>query len=173
MQTKWGALQFALSPYNLLVAFRVYLSHSVAPYELGAVYGIAELAARKGMEPIVSDRRWAPDAPPARILQALKGINAFVVIATSSGSDLEWVNTELAEAIKLGLSPEAVVSVIDSSVAPPTTGKVLTINRASLPDTISRTATTLEQLQFERNQRNLLAGLLLGGLAALLLASRD
>ena len=165
--------RFAHSPYNRAVAFRVYLSHSVAAYELGAVYGIAELAARRGMEPIVSDRRWAPTAPPVRIVQSLTGLNAFVVMATSSGSELEWVNTELAEALKLGLSPAAVVSVIDSGVEPPATGRILTINRASLAETISETAATLEQLQMERKQKNLLAGLLLGGLAALLLASKD
>lgn len=156
------------------MAFRVYLSHSVAPHELGAVYGIAELAAKKGMDPVLSDRHWAPnDVPPARIVQGLKGIDALVVIATSPGSHLNWVNIELAEAIKLGLHPGRVVSVIDSEIQPPTTGKVLTINRANLSDTISKTAAMLEQLHLERNQKNLLAGLLLGGLAALLLASRE
>jgi len=45
------------------MSFRVYVSHSVAPYELGAIYGMAELAARKGMEPIIPDRQWPPDAP--------------------------------------------------------------------------------------------------------------
>lgn len=125
------------------------------------------------MEPIVSDRLWAPDAPPSRIVQALKGIDAFVAIATSSGSNLEWVNTELAEAVRLGLSPGAVVSAVDSGVAPPATGKVLKIDRANLPETIAKTSATLDQLQLERNQKNLLAGLLLGGLVALLLASKD
>lgn len=165
---------FRLRPYNIHVAFRVYLSHSVAPHELGAVYGIAELAAKKGMQPILSDRHWAPDeVPPARIVQGLTGINAFVVIATSSGSHLDWVNAELAEAIKLGLGREAVVSVVDPEIEPPRPGRVLTINRASLPETISKTAETLDHLHLEQSQKNLLAGLLLGGLAALLLASRE
>ena len=155
------------------MAFRVYLSHSVAPHELGAVYGIAELAARKGIEPIVSDRQWLPDAPPSRIVQALSGLSALVVIATASGTDLEWVNAELAEATRLGLSPQAVLSVVDRSVTTPAIGKVLKIDRGSFPETISKTSAILEQLQLERNQKNLLAGLLLGGLAALLLASKD
>ena len=155
------------------MAFRVYLSHSVAPHELGAVYGIAELAARKGMEPIVLDRHWAPNAPPARVLQALQGLGAFVAIATTSGTKVEWVNTELAEAARSGLNQEAIISVVDASVTPPTIGKVLKIDRGSLPITIAKTLTILEQLQLERSQKNLLAGLLLGGLAALLLASKD
>ncbi len=126
------------------------------------------------MDPVLSDRHWTPnDAPPARIVQGLKGLDAFVAIATSQGSHIHWVNVELAEAIKLGLRPERVVSVIDSEIRPPTTGKVLTINRADLSDTIAKTAAALEQLQLERSEKNLLAGLVLGGLAALLLASRE
>jgi len=125
------------------------------------------------MEPIVSDRLWAANAPPMRIVQSLKGIDAFVAIATSSGSHLEWVNAELAAAVRLGLSPGAVVSVVDSGVSPPAPGRVLKVDRANLPETITKTSATLEQLHLERNQENLLAGLLLGGLAALLLASRD
>jgi hypothetical protein len=155
------------------VAFRVYLSHSVGPHELGAIYGIAELAAKKDMEPIVTDRRWSPEAPPARILQFLKGLDAFVVIATESGRDLPWVNNELSVAIQSGLNAQAVVSVVDEGVTPPPTGRVITIDRLQLPETIRRTVEILEQLNLERNQRNLLAGLLLGGLVALVLASKD
>lgn len=125
------------------------------------------------MEPIVSDRLWAPDAPPARIVQALKGINAFVAIATSSGGHLEWLNSELSEAVRLGLNQGAIVSAVDSGVAPPAAGKVLRIDRANLAETIAKVSAALDQLQLERNQKNLLAGLLVGGLAALLLASKD
>lgn len=155
------------------MAFRVYLSHSVGPHELGAIYGIAELAAKKGMEPVMVDRRWSPDAPPARILEFLKGLDAFVVIATASGGDLAWVNSELAAAIRSGLNPQAVVSVIDEGVTPPTPERVVTIDRLGLPETITRTVKILEQLHLGRNQRNLLAGLLLGGVVAVLLASKD
>jgi hypothetical protein len=119
------------------------------------------------------DRHWAPNAPPARVLQALKGLGAFVAIATTSGTNLEWVNTELAEAARSGLNHETIVSVLDASVTPPTIGKVLTIDRGSVSETISKTLTVLDQFQLERSQKNLLAGLLLGGLAALLLASKD
>ena len=35
--------------------FRVYLSHSVAPHELGAIYGMAQLAEGRGLQAIVSD----------------------------------------------------------------------------------------------------------------------
>ena len=155
------------------MAFRVYISHSVAPYELGAIYGVAELAAKKGMEPIVWDRGWAPGALPARIAQLLKELDAFVAIATVSGGHVDWINAELAEALRSGLNPENVVSVVDEGVTPPSTGAVVKINRDDLSSTIRESVEILGRLQVGRNQKNLLAGLILGGLAALLLTSKE
>lgn len=155
------------------MSFRVYISHSVAPHELGAIYGMAELAARKGMEPIIPDRRWSPDAPPARIAQLLKGADAFVSLATFAGQDISWVNRELDEVLRLGLRPQNLVSVIDEGLTPPSTGEVVIIDRTNFDRTITKAGAILERLQLERTQRNLLAGLVLGGLIALLLASKD
>ncbi len=155
------------------MSFRVYISHSVSPHELGAIYGVAELAARKGMEPIVPDRRWSPDSPPARIAQPLKNLGAFVVIATVGGKDLAWVNAELSVGVQQGMNPVNVVSVVDVGIAPPSTGRMVTIDRANLPTTITEAVNVLEQIQLEQTQRNLLAGLVLGGLVALVLASKD
>jgi hypothetical protein len=155
------------------MAFRVYLSHSVAPAELGAIYGIAELAARKGTEPIIPDRQWRPDALPARIQQLLQGVDAFVVIATSFGTETDWVNAELSMVLRAGVPPNAIVSVVDAGVLMPPAGQTVTIDRGNFAKTLRDTVELLERLQMERNQRNLLAGMLLGGLAVLLFASRD
>jgi len=155
------------------MSFRVYVSHSVAPYELGAIYGMAELAARKGMEPIIPDRQWPPDAPPVRIAQLLKGLHAFVAVATLPGPYIPWVNRELEEGLRLGLNPQNVVSVIDEGVKPPSAGEVVVIDRTNFDKTIGKAVRILEHLQLERTQRNVLAGLILGGLIALLLASKE
>lgn len=155
------------------MAFRVYISHSVAPHELGAIYGIAELAAKKDMDPIVWDRRWAPGAVPARVSQLLTGLDAFVAIATVSGTHLEWINAELAEALRLGLNQENVISVLDEVLAPPQMGAVVKINRDDPSVTIRETVDVLKRLHVSRNQKNLLAGLILGGLATLLLTSKE
>lgn len=155
------------------MAFRVYISHSVAPHELGAIYGMVELAARKGMEPIIPDRRWPPDTPPARIQQLLQGLDAFVVVATLFGQHIDWVNAELATAKRLGMKAENLVSVIDKGVIVPSMGEVVTINRMDVQATIAQAVQKLERLQIDQAQRNLLAALLLGGLVALLLASRE
>lgn len=156
------------------MAFRVYISHSVAPHELGAIYGVAELAAKKGMEPIVWDRAWDPATPPARIVQLLTGIDALVAIATVSGTHIDWINTELEEALRSGLNRENVISVLDEQVTPPPVGAVVKINRYEISSTIQETVDILERLHhIGQNQKTLLAGLILGGLAALLLTSKE
>lgn len=155
------------------MSFRVYISHSVAPHELGAIYGVAELAARKGMEPIVPDRRWQAVMPPPRIAQLLTNLDAFVVMATILGQDLEWVKRELSAALQSGLNPQNVVSVVDQGITPPLAGAVLTIDRSNLAETVAEAVRVLERLQLERSQQNLLAGLVVGGLVALLLASKE
>ena len=155
------------------MAFRVYLSHSVAPHELGAIYGMAELAERKGMQPIVPDRRWQRVTPPPRITELLGGLDAFVIIATRLGGDLERVNAELSEAVRLGLKPENVVSVVDEGIEPPQWGPVITIDRYNFRATMEQVVGTLERFQLDRTQRNLLGALIVGGLVALLLASKE
>ena len=154
------------------MSFRVYISHSIAPYELGAIYGMAELASRKGMEPIIPDRRWQSITPPPRIMQLLAGLDAFVVIATSAGQDLELVNRELSTALELGLKSQNVISVIDQSIQPPGAGVVVILDRTNLRWT-EEVVKVLEKFQLQRTQQNLLAGLIVGGLIALILASKD
>lgn len=155
------------------MSFRVYISHSVAPHELGAIYGMAELAAKKGMEPIIPDRRWLAATPPARIQQLLRGLDAFVAVATLSGQHIDWVNAELAAAMSLGMKAQNLVSVIDDGVVVPSAGQVVTIHRGDFQTTMRQAVGILEALQMDQTQRNLLAGLVLGGLIALLLGSRE
>lgn len=151
----------------------MYIAHSVAPHELGAIYAMAELAARKGMDPIIPDRQWHVDLLPARIQQFLKGLDAFVAVATFEGTHLPWLNAEVSAALNLGTDPNRIVSVVDHGLDTPPIGQKVTIDRANFDATISNTVARLEQLQIDRTQKNLLAGLVLGGLMALLLTSRE
>ncbi len=156
------------------MAFRVYLSHSVAPHELGAIYGMAQLAEGRGLQPIVPDRRWQRVAPPPRIAQLLEGLDAFVIVATRLGEEMEWVKAELSTALRLGLKPENVVSVVDEGIDVPwASGSVITIDRSDFQTTMEQVVGTLARLQLDRNQRNLLGALIVGGLVALLLASKE
>ncbi len=156
-----------------LASFRVYISHSVGPHELGAVYGMAELSARQAMQPIVPDRRWDYHALPARISELLRGLDAFVAVATLSGQHSEWVNAELAEALRMGLNQQRIISVVDQGIPHPDAGRVVIIRRDNFQQTVEETAAMLQQVQLEQTQRNLLVGLVLGGLLALLLATRQ
>jgi len=108
-----------------------------------------------------------------RIAQLLKGLHAFVAVATLPGPYIPWVNRELEEGLRLGLNPQNVVSVIDEGVKPPSAGEVVVIDRTNFDKTIGKAVRILEHLQLERTQRNVLAGLILGGLIALLLASKE
>jgi hypothetical protein len=105
-------------------------------------------------------------------MQILAGLDAFVVIATSAGRDLEWINRELSSAVKLGLKSQNVISVIDPSIQPPGTGVVVVLDRTNLRWT-EEVVKVLEKFQLQRTQQNLLAGLIVGGLIALILASKD
>ncbi len=138
------------------MALRVYLSHSVAPHELGAIYGMAELAQRRGMEPIVPDRRWKPFAPPTGLLQNL---DAFVVVATRFGQNLDWVNAELPEALRLGLNHSNVISVVDAGLSFPSFGESVVIERNNFWVTSEKVVHLLEGFQMGQSQRNLLAAL--------------
>jgi len=105
-------------------------------------------------------------------MQLLAGLDAFVVIATSAGQDLELVNRELSTALELGLKSQNVISVIDQSIQPPGAGVVVILDRTNLRWT-EEVVKVLEKFQLQRTQQNLLAGLIVGGLIALILASKD
>ncbi len=87
---------------------------------------------------------------------------------------MEWVKAELSTALRLGLKPENVVSVVDEGIDVPwASGSVITIDRSDFQTTMEQVVGTLARLQLDRNQRNLLGALIVGGLVALLLASKE
>ena len=86
---------------------------------------------------------------------------------------LPWLNAELSAALNLGTDPSRIVCVVDHGLDTPPVGQKVTIDRANFDATISNTVARLEQLQIDRTQKNLLAGLVLGGLMALLLTSPE
>ncbi|MBA7699471.1 hypothetical protein ES703_108168 [subsurface metagenome] len=83
------------------MGFKVFISHSVAPKELGIVYTIANESAKKGASPFIPDRDWEPeDEIPVRIQTHLKNSDYLLAIATSSGFQLQWLDREVKEASK-------------------------------------------------------------------------
>jgi hypothetical protein len=154
------------------MSFVVFLSHSVSPAELGIVYAIADEASRRGMQPYIPDRAWTPtEQLPDRIYTALRGADVCVAVATRFGTQLAWVNAEIAGA---PVKPTPLIAILDSSL-PPQDPQIesarLTIARDNLPATIARAAHAIENVRVQKNQKDALTWLVIGGLLFMLTQS--
>jgi hypothetical protein len=154
------------------MSFRVFLSHSVSPAELGIVYAIAEEAAGRGMQPYIPDRNWDPQQQlPERIGSALQEADVCVAVATQFGTQLPWVNSEIAGATA---KPLPLIAIFDSSL--PRQDAVLerarvTIRREDLPGTLSQALQKIEEARLQQTQETALTWLVIGGL--LFLATQE
>jgi hypothetical protein len=154
------------------MSFRVFLSHSVSPAELGIVYAIAEEAAGRGMQPYIPDRNWDPQQQlPERIWSALQEADVCVAVATQFGTQLPWVNSEIAGATA---KPMPLIAIFDSSL--PRQDAALerarvTIRREDLPGTLSQALQKIEGARLQQTQQTALTWLVIGGL--LFLATQE
>lgn len=145
------------------MSFKIYVSHSVSPGELAAVYTLAEQVSRLGMEAFIPDRLWSPrQSLPTRISLQLRNAQNVVVFATSLGSHMDWVNRELTE---WGRGKQT-LAVIDQGILVsgfPEEGLVH-IDRDNITATVSEVAIKLAALKLEDKQREAVGWLALGGL---------
>lgn len=150
----------------------VFLSHSVSPSELGIVYAIADEASRRGMQPYIPDRDWTPtEQLPGRIHAATQGADVCVAVATQVGSQLPWVNAEIAATL---VKPTPLIAIPDSSLPPQDPlieSARVTIARDDLPATIARAAQAIENVRIEQNQKAALTWLVIGGFLFMLTQS--
>ena len=154
------------------MSFRVFISHSVSPAELGIVYAIAEEAARRGMQPYIPDRNWdAQQQLPERIASALQDADVFVAVATQFGTQLPWVNSEITGAAAKTIPVIAIfdpaLSQQDAALEP---GRV-TIRRENLPGTLAEALRKIEDARLQQTQKSALTWLVIGGL--LFLATQE
>lgn len=149
---------------------RVFLSHSVSPAELGIVYAIAEESARRGMQPYIPDRDWDPEQQlPERIAAALRGADIHVAVATQFGTQLPWVNSEIAGAVA---KPIPLIAILDSTLPRQDAlveGARVTIMREDLPGTLARALQKIEEVRLQHTQKDALTWLVVGGLLFLLM----
>lgn len=154
------------------MVFKVFISHSVSPVELGIVYGIADEAARRGMEPYLPDRDWNPmEELPDRICSALQHADVCVAVATQFGKQLDWVNAEIAGAL---VKPTPLIAILDSPLPtqdPQIEGARVTITRDDLPETLTRAIQKIEEVRLEQSQKTTLTWLVVGGLLFMLTQS--
>jgi hypothetical protein len=151
------------------MSFSVFISHSVSPAELGIVYAISEEAARRGMQPYIPDRQWNPEEQlPHRIYSALQSTDICVAVATQFGTQLPWVNAEIAGALA---KPTALIAVLDSTLPvqdPQIESARVTIMRDNVPATLARALQKIELVRVEQTQKTALTWLVVGGLLFLL-----
>ncbi len=154
------------------MVFNVFISHSVSPVELGIVYGIADEAARRGMEPYLPDRDWSPMKQlPDRISSALQHTDVCVAVATQFGKQLEWVNAEIAGVL---VKPTPLIAILDSTLPaqdPQIEGARVTITRDDLPRTLARAIQKIEEVRLQQSQKTALTWLVVGGLLFMLMQS--
>jgi hypothetical protein len=145
---------------------RVFLSHSVAPYELGIIYAIAEEIAKRGAIPFIPDRNWDPkEEIPDRIFSNLKNANYVLAIATSYGFQIKWLNKEVKEGFKM---KKPVLIIADKSIKIPRGINHIWIDRINFIKTLSQVSKYLEKFKCERETKELLIWLTIGGLLFLL-----
>jgi len=147
--------------------FKVFISHSVAPRELGIVYAIANEAAKKGTEAFIADRDWDPKGEiPVHVLPNLRGADYVLAIATSDGFQLEWLNREVSAA---SVEKKPALIVADRGLEIPAGLTQIQIDRDNPATTVRQVAEHLERFGRDRETKKSLAWIAVGGLLFLLL----
>ena len=139
--------------------FKVFISHSVGPKELGILAGLAARAATHAIEPLVPDRSWSPPLVRSDVAQMIQAADCVVVLATSGGHHQNWVNAEVASA-----GNKQIILVTDAGIDVkfPAQNRVV-IDRESLTATIQQVITGIQRLQLENQHREALGWLLVAG----------
>lgn len=151
--------------------FRVFISHSVAPIELGIVYAIANESAKRGASPFIPDRDWEVKGDiPERIFPYLRDAHYLLAIATSSGFQLQWLNREVREGLKMG---KPILIIADRGIKIPQKIDLIRIDRANPARTISEASKYLEKFGKDKQTKELLTWLGIGSLLFLLLRGRE
>lgn len=153
------------------MAFKVFISHSVAPRELGIVYTMANEAARRGASPFIPDRDWEPSGNiPERVQLPLKEADYILAIATSSGFQLQWLNREVKEGL-VGGKPLLIVADKGIKVPPKTTR--IWIDRTNPASTIKLVSEHLARFGKDKETKELLTWIGIGGILFLLLLGTE
>ncbi len=148
------------------MTFKVFISHSVAPRELGIVYGIANEGAKRGASTFFPDRDWNPKGKiPERIKSHLTDSVYFLAIATASGFQLDWLNREVKEFSK---AKKPLLVIADKKIKVPQNVTHVWIERANPAKTVHQVSEHLEKFGKDKETKELLTWIGVGGLLFLL-----
>jgi len=152
------------------MSVRVFLSHSVAPWELALVNSVADVAAQRGAIPTIPDRVWDPSVEelPDRIKVQIQDSEYLLAIASQWGQHLAWLNQEVAYSRQLS-PPRPSVIVADAGITIPPGYDCIRMDRANPLTTLAQVSQHIQRLVQDKQTQALLRGLLIGGLALLFL----
>lgn len=149
------------------MGLKVFISHSVAPRELGIVYAIANEAARRGADPFIPDRDWNPEENvPERISIRLSNSHYLLAIATSFGTQIDWLKREIKE---FGKKSNLLI-VADKGIKVPSGFTYIRIDRSNPAKTISKVSLELAKIKINKETKELLALLGIAGILFLLIS---
>lgn len=153
------------------MSVRVFISHSVAPWELALVNSVADVAAQRDAIPTIPDRAWDPSVGelPDRIAAQIQHSDYVISIASQWGQHLAWLNQEVMYSQQLS-KPSLIVA--DAQIAIPPEYDCIRMDRANPLTTLAQVSQHIQRLVQDKQAQALLRGLLIGGLALLFLKGR-
>lgn len=154
------------------MSFKIYLSHSVLPRELGIVYAIARELSKKGGYPVIPDRDWDSKGPlPDRILVHFQKEAADYLLAVATSSKhLNWLIREIKEAVKKGIK---ILVIADHGIKVPKTIPRVYIERDNPVKTVGEVISHITMIQRDKELKEALTFLGVGGLLLLLLGGKS
>ncbi len=153
--------------------FRVFLSHSIAPWELALLSGMADTVAHQGALPFIPDRDWRSpdDRLPERVCTLIREADFIIALATRQGRHLPWMNQELAYASTL-TPGRGVFVVADPGLEIPPGFDVVWLNRQDPFQTLSSVGQRIRTLIQDHHAQELLRWLVVGAVILLLLRGK-
>ena len=150
------------------MSFTVYISHNVSPVELAQVYALAQEARSQGFSPVIPDRSWDTGVGLRQdLVQKLQGADVVLLFITRHGTYQDWLNEELR--LSVGKPVIALVEQGVELMGVPPTNRVDFDRSGSVTQAVELATAKLKGMQLQRSNENLLAGLVIGGLALLYL----
>ncbi len=153
------------------MAYKAFLSHSMAPVDLGFVYEVARQALGRNVTCYVAERDYQLGVHlPTKIEQNIRDSDCMVVFLTQGGHHSNWVNQEVGFA---KACEKLIIPIVEAGVIP--TGflvglEYLPINRADPVQAMAILGDYLERLKAEKDKNELAtAALIAGGVILLLL----
>lgn len=154
------------------MAFKVFVSHSMAQEDLGIVYEAARQARSKEIDCYIAERDWQfGKSLPKKIETAIRACDCFVAFWTAGGSHSAYVNQEIGFA---RACQKLRIFVVERGVALKgfdIDKEYIELSRYNPFEAIRTLSEYLSGLKAEKEQRDSAAIFLLGAIGLLLIVS--